>query len=162
MEFGVTQSITTSRGFILFNNLQSDGGMGLNLGTGNGYLLQAVRRNVYPTIRNPVDNRPQKHGGIVHPFFKGAKFIEFEGYVIATTAAKRQTLDDHMRGSLDPLLEETGTYRWTPPSTAQRSHTVRLFEPVSIVAFPGPGGVNAAPKTFSFILIVGKTDTEAG
>lgn len=162
MEYGVTQSITTSRGFVLFNNLQSDGGMGLGLGTGNGYLLQAIRRAVFPTLRNPTSNRPQKHGGIAHPFFKGAKFIEFEGLVVATTAAKRQTLDDHMRGSLDPLLEENGVYAWTPPGATERTHNVRLFEPVSIVGYPGVGGQNAGPKTFAFILIVGDTLNEAG
>ena len=162
MEYGVTQSILTSRGYVLFNNLWSDGGMGLNLGTGNGYLLQRVGGNVYPMIRNPVDNRPQKHGGIVHPFWKGAKAVEFEGLVVATTPANRQTLDDHMKGALDVLLGEDGTYSWTPPSAAQRQHTVRLFEPVSILGYPGAGGQTAAPKTFTFTLIAAKTSTEPG
>ena len=157
MEYGTVQSITTSTGFVLFNNLQSDGGMGLGLGTGNGYLLQSVTGNAYPVIRNPVSNRPQKDGGIVHPFWKGAKMIEFTGLVIATTTAKRQTLDDHLRGSLDVLLSETGTYAWTPPGASQRTHTVRLFEPVQILLSGDP---NAAPKTFTFTLIAGETDTE--
>ena len=162
MEYGSAQSILTSTGLVVFNNLQSDGGMGLNLGTGNGYLLQVVRGNAYPQIRNPVSNKPQKDGGIVHPFFKGAKMIEFDGLVIATTAAKRQTLDDHLRGSLDILLSESGTYTWTPPGAANRSHTIYLFEPVTILPAGGGGvaGTNAAPKTFAFTLIAPKTDTE--
>ena len=162
MEYGNSHSILTSRGFVLFNNLQSDGGMGLSLGSGNGYLLQAVGGGVYPQIRNPVQNRPQKDGGIVRPFWKGAKYIEFDGLVIATTAAKRQTLDDHLRGSLDVLLYENGTWSWTPSGTTARTHTVRLFEPVEILPSGGggPGGVNAAPKTFTFTLIAGEMQSE--
>lgn len=161
MEYGNPHSITTSRGFVRFNHWTSDGGMGLGLGSGNGYQLQMIRGAVYPHIRNPLSNRPQKDGGIVHPFWKGAKLIEFEGLIFASSNANRTELVDHLSGSLDVLLYEEGTWAWTPAGAAERTHTVRLFEPVQVL--PGgstQGGATAADKTFEFTLIAAEMHDE--
>ncbi len=158
MEYGVVQRVASVYGTVYFNDLKS-GNVGVSIGAGNGYLLQVVHGNVYPTIRNPVHDRPRRDGGIVRKFWKGAKFIEFEGTIIADNPIKRQTLVDHLLGVLDPLLELSGAYYWTPPGAIERSHTVFLFEPASVLS---QSESPAAPKTFSFILIAGNTDTEVG
>ena len=153
MEIGVPMSLQSSYGTLTFNDLED--GAGLSLPNGNGYLVQAIAGGVYPAIRNPVDNRPNRSGGIVHPFWKGAKIITLSGLVVASLPIYRTTLDDHLRGVTNALLEVAGTYRWTPPLAAQRSHVVRLLSGVEILGQSGSGGMSAAPKQFTIELVAG-------
>lgn len=154
MEVGNPQSLVSTFGTLVFNEL--DNGAGLGLDPGNGYLAQAIEGGVYPQIRNPVGNRPRADGGIVHKFFKGSKDIRIEGIIVATAPVFRTLLDDHLRGVTNPGLAEDMTYTWGNPPypySDVRTHQVRLFEPVDIPAQSSGGGASAAPKTFSFTLI---------
>ena len=154
MEYGTPQTLSSSYGTLSFN--VEGAGLGL---PGCMFLLQGIAGNVYPTIRNPTEDRPQRDGGIQHPFFKGAKYIEMDGLVVAMTPSNRTTMDDHMRGVTDPLLREDGTYTWAVPTAdyptpgTNRSHTVRLFETVEILGSGDSAGPSAEPKTFHFVLI---------
>jgi hypothetical protein len=141
-------SVTTSAGTITLNDLETD-----VLGPGNGYLVQEATGVHYPAVRNPVDNRPNQDGGLLHPFQKGAKYMRIAGLIISVSPVERASLDDRIKGYLDPLLREDGSYTWSPVDGGDRTHTVRLFSEVEISGESGTGGMTAGPKMFEFTLV---------
>ncbi len=172
MDVGIPQSLLSSYGEVVFNVLNGSAvsanslaGLGftikapVGLPDGNGYLVTFVGGNDGAPIRNPITNRPHKHGAIIHRFRKSARFIYVEGEIIASTPANRTILDDHLRSALDGMLQSgvfgqpsdpLGRYFWRPPGKPTRFHNVRLFDELKIEP-SSPG--SAAPKTFSFTLV---------
>jgi hypothetical protein len=152
MDAGVPMSLESSAGTLTFNDLEGD-----VLGDGNGYLVQAVNDGDYPSVRNPVDNRSMRDGGIVHPFHKGAFTIRIGGLIVAVDPITRQSLDDRIRGYTDPLLREDGLFTWEPRDAGVRVRTVRLYSAVEISGESTTGGMLAGPKMFEFTLVAGDT-----
>jgi hypothetical protein len=161
VEYGTPQSIASSAGTVVLNDL--DNGAGLMLDPGNGYLVSHVDGNEGATLRTPSENRPRAGGGLLHPFFKSFKLIIIEGRVVVTVPENRTILDDYLRGVTDIMLREDGIYTWSLPPypySTTRFHTVRLNAPVTILGQSTDSGMNAEPKTFHIELLAYKTDTE--
>jgi hypothetical protein len=87
-------------------------------------------------IRATIDDAPQTDGGLVHPFFYGARHLTVEGYVLplgldAASQTERNGLMDDLILMLDSILRADGTFAWTPTGQTERSLTVRCDVPVS-------------------------------
>ncbi len=178
MDIGIPMTILTPNKEIVFNDLSGDA-VGLagtatptwpaGLPAGNGYTISYIAGGDAAQVRNPVDNRPHAHGGIVHRFRRGAKVMTIQGLVVATSPTYRTLLDDALHDHLTQILQ-TDSFEddnadarlfWTPAGKATRFQAVHLYEALSILGTagsPGGGGVNAAPKQFSFGLVSGRPE----
>ena len=76
-DISVPYVLTTPWGVIDFNNSGIDQFNMLG-GPDEYYITDAPGLDGAP-IRAPVDNRPQTHGGLVHPFFKAPRRFAVEG-----------------------------------------------------------------------------------
>jgi hypothetical protein len=119
-----TLLLTTGAGLILFN--QELGDTYVNDPQQCSGLDQAP-------IRSNVDQRPQTHGGIIHPSFYDARHITLTGTLLvrngtseAAQIAGRQLLEDNLIVALDSILNTDGTLSWSG-----RSLTVRCDIPVT-------------------------------
>lgn len=102
-----------------------------NLDTGDTYVndpQQCAGLDGAP-IRATIDDRPQTDGGILHPFYKGARHITLSGTLLVRTAASdgsyvanRSALEDNLVSACDELLNTDGTLSW---SGGLRQLTVR-------------------------------------
>jgi hypothetical protein len=117
-----TLTLITPAGSILFN--QDTGDTYINDPTQCSGLDQAP-------IRSNVDQRPQTHGGIIHPSFYDARHITRvlvarSGATETGQVATRQTLEDDLIAALDSILNTDGTLAWS-----SRSLTVRCDIPAN-------------------------------
>jgi hypothetical protein len=125
-DIGVQYTLTTPGGTINFND-----------GSANQYYLSTVGGLDGPTIRAPIDDRPQTDGGIVHDFFAGPRHITFEGvlliqstHIMNSVVQIRNTMEDNLRTAVVSLLRADGTLAWTPQGKSARSLTVRHDVPL--------------------------------
>ena len=89
------------------------------------------------SIRAPIDNAPQAHGGIVHGFWKGPRHITFEGSILIQSVAwggsclvERNAMEEDLIDALEACLQADGTLTWTPAGLSARSLTVRHDVPL--------------------------------
>lgn len=155
MEFGSAQQINTPYGTVYLNT----DGAGLGLPASCCFFLRAVEGQWMAAVRNPVNDRSARSGGLLHKFHKGAKYIEFDCLIIANTPAHRTTMRDHLLGCLNSILTADGTYYFYVPGTGYRHNTVRLFEPVEV---RDPEGGKAGPKHATWQLIAYGVSGEDG
>lgn len=165
MEVGRPHSLLTERGEIVFNVLTGDAsGDSLSnpgspptiwpygLPEGNGYLMQFISGMHSAPYRNPVDDRPHKHGGIVHKFWHRAKFFTLSGLVIATTPEYRQLLNDELVAYVHSAMQTDSRYFFKPAGLDTRFLTVRNYDAPDILGPAGsPGGSPsgmAGPKQY--------------
>jgi hypothetical protein len=91
-----------------------------NAATGNTYLIDPARcSGLIGTgeIRNPVDNRGQQSGFLLHDFFeKGARGV-LAGVVVADSVANRNTMQDNLKTALRSILTTTGTLNFSGGSS---------------------------------------------
>lgn len=91
-----------------------------NATSGNTYLVDPARcSGLIGTgeIRNPVDNRGQQSGFLLHDFFeKGARGV-VAGVIIADTVANRNTMQDTLKTALRSILTTTGTLNFSGGSS---------------------------------------------
>lgn len=98
-------TLVTSGGTITFNaatgntyHIDPSGCTGL-IGTGE--------------IRNPVDDKGQTDGFILHDFFeKGARGV-LAGWIVADTVANRNSMQDSLKTALRSIKTTTGTLNWS-------------------------------------------------
>lgn len=166
MEVGIPHSLLTPRGEIVFNVLTGDAtGDSLSnpgspptiwprdLPDGNGYIMQFISGMHSAPYRNPVDDRPHKHGGIVHKFWHRAKFFTLTGLVVATTPEYRQLLNDELVAYVHSAMQDDSRYFFKPAGGVTRFITVRNYDAPDILGPAGspggsPGGI-AAPKQYA-------------
>lgn len=139
-------------------NVAPDSAFVAGLPNGNGYLMQFITGSHGAPIRNPVDIRPHKHGGIVHKFYAGPKYVTFTGLVIGDTPKIRRALYDYLSGWLHGAMQADSQFFFTPPGAGTRVTTARLYDAVDIQGpsgLPGdsPSGI-AGPKQFVFELVM--------
>jgi hypothetical protein len=156
-EVGNPQSLLAPGGELVFNDFKATrtvlgGGSDLlaALPEGNGYLLQKILGGDGATIRNPVDNRPHKSGGIMHRFYRTAMIYTIEGLILATSNANRTTLTDLLLGVSDQIMQKDGRQFFTPSGMPTRFRTVRLNDPLDIS--DDSLGI-AAPRSFTMTLV---------
>lgn len=162
MQVGIPHSILTPMGEIVFNDLSGDAtskslaGQGgvwpYGLPDGNGYLMQWIGGMHGAPTRNPVNDRPHKHGGIVHKFWSSAKYFTLTGLVIGSTPENKQLLDDYLTNYIHSTMQQDARYFFHPPGQDVRFLTVRNYETADIqgpMASPGssPSDI-AAPKQY--------------
>lgn len=89
------------------------------------------------SIRAPVDNAPQAHGGIVHTFWKGPRHITFQGHILIQSVqwggsclVERNAMEEALRIALESTHQSNATLAWTPAGLSARSLTVRNDIPV--------------------------------
>lgn len=90
-----------------------------------------------PSIRAPIDNAPQAHGGIVHAFWKGPRHITMEGSIVIQSVpwggpclAERNQMEEDLRVVLEGCIQADGSLTWTPTGLSSRSLTVRHDVPL--------------------------------
>lgn len=124
-----------------------------------------------PVLRVTTDDRPQRHGVILHPTLSGARLPIITGRIVPTTLAQGVVLQDRIRAAADSLLQADGRYCWTPTGQAERFLTVRMNSELLMAhdnAFRNQSDGVAIIKQFQFPLIaadpVAKTlsETDAG
>lgn len=87
-----------------------------NATTGNTYLIDPGRCSGLigsGEIRNPVDDRGQQSGFLLHDFFeKGARGV-LAGVIVADTVANRNTMQANLKTALRSILTTTGTLNFS-------------------------------------------------
>lgn len=131
MEINAASHVTSDYGTIYFNDLADSHSMG-------GILhMTAMTGADGADVRSPVDNRPQRDGGIVHAAYRGPRHFTLEGTLVADTPTARVGLEDLVRGVTNAMLRRDGRFTWSPPGHADRFITCRLAGPVEFQAGPG-------------------------
>lgn len=91
-----------------------------NAATGNTYLIDPQRcSGLIGTgeIRNPVDDRGQQSGFLLHTFFeKGARGV-IGGVIVADTVANRNAMQTALKTALRSILTTTGTLSFSGGET---------------------------------------------
>lgn len=91
-----------------------------NAASGNTYLIDPSRcTGLIGTgeIRNPVDDRGQQSGFLIHDFFeKGARGM-LAGVLVADTTANRNTMQTTLKTALRSILTTTGTLNFSGGET---------------------------------------------
>lgn len=91
-----------------------------NAATGNTYLVDPGRcSGIIGTgeIRNPVDDKGQTSGFLLHDFFeKGARGV-IGGVIVADTVANRNTMQETLKTALRSILTTTGTLNFSGGSS---------------------------------------------
>lgn len=111
-------------------------------------------------IRAPVDNRPQIHGGIIHPFFFGPRQITVQGVILVQSVplggdcrAIRNQMEYDLKIVLGNMLDQDGILTWTP--TGQPAHQLVVRHNIPVEFSPAE---NYAIKAFTFGLIAGEPE----
>ena len=98
----------------------SGGTITFNASTGNTYLIDPAQcRGLIGTgeIRNPVDDRGQTDGFLLHDFFeKGARGV-LGGVIVADSVANRNTMQDSLKTALRSIKTTTGTLNFSGGSS---------------------------------------------
>lgn len=135
-----------------YNDITSlvTGGGTITFGAG-GYVIDPARcSGLIGTgeIRNPVDDKGQTSGFILHPFFeKGARGV-LGGYLDASSISARNTLQDNLKIALRSILSTTGTLNF-----AGGAATLAVKFELG-VEFPA---ISAHVKAFQFGLVSAST-----
>jgi len=108
-------------GYSDITTLATGGGtITFNAASGNTYLIDPARcTGIIGTgeIRNPVDNKGQTAGFLLHDFFeKGARGV-LAGVIIADTTANRNTMQTALKTALRSILTTTGTLSFSGGET---------------------------------------------
>ncbi len=108
-------------GYSDITTLATGGGtITFNAATGNTYLIDPARcSGLIGTgeVRNPVDNRGQQSGFLLHDFFeKGGRGV-LGGVIVADTVANRNTMQDSLKAALRSILTTTGTLSFSGGAT---------------------------------------------
>lgn len=178
MDSGIPMSLLTPYGEIVFNDLTGDAtsaslsgldvpiwpGPGVvpasisaeinasGLPDGNGYLMQFVSGMHGSDVRNPVDNRPHKHGGIIHKFYSGPKYFGLDGLVVGDDPAIRQILYDYLAAFIFAGMQTDSRFFFKPPGQAVRFKTCRNYASTEVIGPAGSPGQSpnevAGPKQF--------------
>lgn len=153
-DIAVPFALTTPGGVILFNDTGTDQ---FNIFGADEYYITDIQGLDGSPIRAPIDNAPQTHGGLVHPFFKGPRHITIEGAlmvrstrVMNAVVVIRNEMEDDLLTALESILQADGTLAWTPQGEAARSLTVRYEIPCEF------RGISL--KTFAFGLVAANPD----
>lgn len=140
-EIGVRYDLITPAGTIVFNGFDNNPASGY---TGNYFRLTAVDGVDSPTLRTPLDSRPQLDGAIIYDFFRGAHYPDLQGTVVTSNLSSRRSMEDTLRGCMASILRADGMLRWYPTGAdmldtdnvtniaQKRQLTVRAFQPVQI------------------------------
>lgn len=87
-----------------------------NAATGNTYLIDPQRcTGLIGTgeVRNPVDDRGQQSGFLLHDFFeKGGRGV-IAGVIVADSDANRNTMQESLKTALRSILTTTGTLNFS-------------------------------------------------
>lgn len=134
-EFSAPATLATPAGRVAFNPVAG----------GDGYYLTNLPGLGQAPLRAPVDDRSQTGGGIVHPFFKAARRMTVEGFILPVVGATLVTMMDALTGALESIEQTDGTWTWTPTGGSLKTLTVRCEINVDYLS--------ARPKTFAFGLI---------
>src|SRR6266404_5117423 len=105
METGIPQYIVADGGTSLYFNDLADV-------HDQGAFLQITRitGGDGANVRAPVDDRPQRDGGIVHPFYRGPRYFTLEGLIVADSRNERTVVEDSIRGVTQAMLRRDGRY----------------------------------------------------
>ena len=117
-DVGVQYMLTTSGGTVNFNDGSAD----------QLYITKPFGLDGSP-IRAPIDDVPFGHGGIVHPAWKGPRFIVIDGVMLITSTRQgnaiveiRNDFEEVLRLALESILAPVeGTLAWTPQGQSARS-----------------------------------------
>lgn len=117
-DLSVQYTLATPGDDIVFNNTGIDQ---FNLlGGPNEYYITDIQGLDGPPLRTPIDNAPQTHGGLVHPFLKGPRDVTIEGVLmIRSTRIQndvreiRNQMEKNLREALDAIIGADGTLSWT-------------------------------------------------
>lgn len=143
-DIAAAYTLTTPGGTILFND-----------GSTDEYYITSIRGLESGVIRNPIDNRPQTDGGIVHDFLFGPQHVTIDGFFFIRSSriqnvilAQRNAMTAALRTALNSILRADGTLAWTPLGQAAESLTVRYEVPLE------PDHIdNYLNRSFSFGLV---------
>ena len=151
-------TLTTPGGTILFNNEGID--LFNMVGGPDEYYISDIQGLDGAPIRAPVDNRPQTHGGLVHPFFMGPRRVTIEGSLMIRSTRVQNTMrlirndmERNLRIALQSILQADGTLSWTVPRQAATDSFSLLVRNEIMVEFRG-----IELKTFVFGLIAADPD----
>lgn len=106
------------------------------------------------SIRSPNEVRPQRDGGLLHPFYRGTRVATIEGEIVPNTREARADMEDLLRSVTQSILRTDGSWRYLPSNATgttdpddYREIIPRLLEPVEILT------QDSAIKTFTIPLI---------
>jgi hypothetical protein len=119
MEHGTKYELVTPRGTVTFNGFENDPLYGYS---GDYYRLTGAEGLDFPSLRTPLDERPQADGAIAYDFWRGARFPSLLGLIVARGAdavARRREMEDELREHLNAILRADGTLRWYPSASEQ-------------------------------------------
>jgi hypothetical protein len=154
MEAGIPMSLIGENGdTIVFNDLTDAGAAGGILFVDDITGLDGAE------MRTPTDNRPQRDGLIVHPFYDAGRIITITGLILPTSnVTQGRNLQDRLKAVCNSIKRLDGRYIFTPTGSVTRFLTVRLNDAVQITNESSMGG-NAlgatSIKRFTITLIAG-------
>ena len=156
-DLAVPYTLTTPANDIAFNDYGFDR---FNMYGPDEYYITDIQGLDGAPLRTPIDNAPQTHGGLIHPFFKGPRLVTIEGALMIRSTRteqgrreQRNKMEADLIAALEAIIDADGTLAWTveyPSSSDSRSLTVRNNIPVEF------RGIEL--KTFTFGLVAGQPD----
>lgn len=154
-DLSVTYTLTTPGGTITFNDTGYD--LFNQIGLDDEYYITDIQGLDGAPLRTPIDNAPQTHGGLVHPFFKGPRAVTIEGALMIRSTRVgnsmrliRNQMEIDLLDALESIIDADGTLSWTPAGQGGRSLTVRHNIPCEF------RGIEL--KTFTFGLVAADPD----
>lgn len=108
------------------------GTISFNTGTGDEYRITNIEGLDGAPIRTQVDDAPQTDGGLVYPFFFGARHITIEGQLRVrsqTTTPNligaRNAMEDALVSALASIIRADGVFSFTRTGASARALAVR-------------------------------------
>jgi hypothetical protein len=148
-EYGAVASLATPYETIVFNDITSPAMYLHNPENCSG--LDG------DTVRATIEDKPQTHGGIVHPGKRGPRRIVLSGLIIVDQSlsawdqiAQRNGIERELQLALRSIQDEDGTYTWSQSGVGEYSLTVRNDIGLTVV-----GGLL---KTYNFGLVAADPD----
>ncbi len=148
-DVGVAYVLTTPDGTVTFND-----------GTQDQFYISEIAGLGGTPVRAPVDPVPFGHGGIVHDFWEGPRYIVIDGamLILSTRVGDeivviRNQMEETLRVALRSILGDDGTLEWTPQGQAARLLTVRHDSQLEF-----SHDQNYLLETFHFGLVAGDPD----
>ena len=96
------------------------GTLTFNAASGNTFMTDPDKCSGFGmgNVRNPIDNKGQASGYIIHPFFEEGSHLAIGGAVIADTTANRDTMEANMKAALRSILSADGTLNFSSGGSA--------------------------------------------
>jgi hypothetical protein len=141
MDTGIPMSLETPAGTLVLNDYQSEVGC---------YMVDKITGMDGASIRNPIDNLPQRDGAVLHPFFRGPRIFTIEGLIVGPTPTLMTSLQNGLIAACESTIDTvapSARFFFDPPGQQTRFVQCKVYDPLEI----SPDGVGT--RRFAVTLI---------